>query len=82
VIAILLCPPPTFPADMFIAHLKASTPQANGQSDLRHLFAYDPSRTRHLLQFTQAVMRHPGPVSPGERELLAAMTSSDNQCLF
>jgi hypothetical protein len=67
---------------MFIAHLKESTPQANGQSDLRHLFAYDPSRTRHLLEFTQAVMRHEGPLSPGERELLAAMTSRDNQCLF
>ena len=67
---------------MFIPHLKESTPQAKGQSDMRHLFAYDPSRTKHLLEFTQAVMRHPGPVSPGERELLAAMTSRDNQCLF
>src|SRR4051794_31195028 len=35
---------------MFISHLKDSTPQVNGQSDLRHLFAYDVSRTQHLLQ--------------------------------
>lgn len=79
--AILMCPPAAL-LQMFIAHLKDSTPQANGQSDLRHLFAYDPSRTKHLLEFTQAVMRHPGPLSPGERELVAAMTSRDNQCLF
>jgi len=67
---------------MFIRHLKDATPQANGQSDLRHLFAYAPDRTQHLLQFTEAVMRAPGPLSPGERELLAAMTSRENQCLF
>ena len=67
---------------MFIAHLKDATPQADGQSDLRHLFAYDPARTEHLLRFTQAVMRAPGPLSPGERELLAAMTSRENRCRF
>lgn len=67
---------------MFIAHLKDATPQADGQSDLRHLFAYDPSRTQHLLQFTQVAMRDPGPLSPGERELLAAMTSRENRCRF
>ena len=67
---------------MFIPELKTATPQADGQSDLRHLFAYDPGRTKHLLQFTQAVMRAPGPLSPGERELLAAMTSRENLCLF
>jgi alkylhydroperoxidase family enzyme len=67
---------------MFIQELKTATPQAGGQSDLRHLFAYDPSRTQHLLQFTQAVMRAPGPLSSGERELLAAMTSRENRCLF
>jgi len=67
---------------MFISHLKDATPQANGQSDLRHLFAYDPSRTRHLLEFTQEVMRAPGPLSPGERELIAAMTSQENRCPF
>jgi alkylhydroperoxidase family enzyme len=67
---------------MFIQELKTATPQADGQSDLRHLFAYDPFRTQHLLQFTQAVMRAPGPLTSGERELLAAMTSRENRCLF
>ena len=67
---------------MFIPHLKDSTPQADGFSDLRHLFAYDPGRSQYLLQFTQAVMRSPGRLTPGERELLAAMTSQERHCLF
>ena len=67
---------------MFIPHFKHATPQADGQSDLRRLFAYDPDRSKHLLEFTQAAMRSPGPLSPGERELLAAMTSRENACLF
>ena len=67
---------------MFIAHLKDSTPQADGFSDLRHLVAFDPGRSRYLLQFTQAVMRSPGRLTPGERELLAAMTSQERHCLF
>jgi alkylhydroperoxidase family enzyme len=67
---------------MFIAHLKDSTPQADGQSDLRHLFAYDPGRSRYLLQFTQEVMRASGALTTGERELLAAMTSQERHCLF
>jgi len=67
---------------MFIPHFKDATPQALGQSDLRHLLAYDPDRTQHLLQFTQAVMRAPGPLSPGEREMVAAMTSHANDCFF
>ena len=67
---------------MFIPHFKHATPQADGQSDLRRLFAYDPDRSKYLLEFTQATMRAPGPLSPGERELLAAMTSRENACLF
>jgi alkylhydroperoxidase family enzyme len=67
---------------MFIQHLVDATPQCEGQSDLRRLFVYDSNRTTHLLQFTQAVMRGPGPLSPGERELIAAMTSQENFCPF
>jgi len=75
--------PPLFPTRrMFIRHFTDTTPQASGQSDLRRLFAYDPARSEHLLRFTQEVMRGPGPLSPGERELLAAMTSTENHCLF
>ena len=67
---------------VFLEAIKTATPQANGQSDLRHLFAYQPQSMRHLLAFTQAVMRDTGPLPPGECELIAAMTSKDNHCLF
>lgn len=47
-----------------------------------HLFAYKPEATRHLEQFTQAIMRGPSPLSPGQRELIAAYTSKLNDCEF
>jgi len=58
--------------------------QAAGQacSQIWHLFAYKPAATRHLEQFTQAVMRGPSPLSPGLRELIAAYTSKQNDCEF
>ena len=49
---------------------------------ISHLFAYKPDRTDHLAAFTQGVMRGPSPLSPGERELIAAFTSRRNRCLF
>ena len=47
-----------------------------------HLFAYKPEATQHLAQFTQAVLRGPAPLSPGLRELIAAYTSTRNDCPF
>lgn len=47
-----------------------------------HLFAYQPEATGHLARFTQAIMREPGPLSPGTRELIAAYTSARNDCPF
>lgn len=47
-----------------------------------HLFAFLPRATDHLARFTQEIMRGPGPVSPGIRELIAAYTSYRNDCPF
>ena len=47
-----------------------------------HLFAFLPSATEHLVRFTQEIMRGPGPLSPGMRELIAAYTSAQNDCPF
>ena len=47
-----------------------------------HLFAFKPKMTRHLAAFTQELMRGPSPLSTGMRELIAAFTSSSNQCPF
>jgi len=47
-----------------------------------HLLAFKPGATEHLTRFTQEIMREEAPLSPGLRELIAAYTSSRNQCPF
>jgi alkylhydroperoxidase family enzyme len=71
--------PGSGPAAGLIAQAKAAgvpVPQ------IWHLFAYKPDRTRHLADLTHQVMRGPSPLSPGQRELIAAFTSAQNRCLF
>ena len=80
---------------MFLPHVEAN-PQPGPYRDLIeamrrdgaeypqiwHLFAYLPAATDHLARFTQEILRGPSPLSPGLRELIAAYTSSRNQCPF
>lgn len=47
-----------------------------------HMFSYKMHATVHLERFTQEMMREPAPLLPGIRELIAAYTSSLNQCPF
>ena len=47
-----------------------------------YLFAFKPRATEHLSRFTQEVMRGPSPLTPAQRELIAAFTSNLNHCLF
>jgi hypothetical protein len=47
-----------------------------------HLFAFRPEATDHLGAFTQEFMRGECPLSSGLRELIAAFTSSGNNCPF
>jgi hypothetical protein len=47
-----------------------------------HMFSYKMQATVHLERFTQEMLREPAPLSPGLRELIAAYTSSLNQCPF
>ena len=49
---------------------------------IMHLFAFKPERTQYLSLFTQCVMRGPSPLPSWQRELIAALTSKLNQCLF
>ena len=60
------------------------TMQAQGAEypQIWHLFAFRPEATQHLARFTQEILREPGPLTPGLRELIAAYTSSRNQCPF
>jgi alkylhydroperoxidase family enzyme len=80
---------------MFLADVEANPQPGRYQNLIRaaqsagveypqiwHMFAFRPQATEHLARFTQEVMRGPGPLSPGIRELIAAFTSSRNQCPF
>lgn len=49
---------------------------------IMHLFAWRPEATEHLGRFTQEVMRHARELSPGQCELIAAVVSGKNDCLF
>ena len=81
---------PMYLAD--VEAFKGTSPRAHAIEQMRgagvpvpqimHLFAFKPDRTDHLAAFTQGVMRGPSPLLPGQRELIAALTSTLNQCLF
>ena len=64
------------------AQFSAMEAQGIPVPQILYLFAYKPRRTEHLSRFTQEVMRGPSPLTPGQRELIAAFTSSRNQCPF
>jgi hypothetical protein len=62
--------------------IEAFRRQGKEYPQIWHLFAYLPSATEHLARFTQEMLRGPGPLSPGMRELIAAFTSQRNHCPF
>ena len=62
--------------------LITAMPPGAGYPQIWHLFAFLPRATEHLARFTQEIMREEAPLSPGLRELIAAYTSSRNQCPF
>jgi uncharacterized peroxidase-related enzyme len=57
-------------------------PSRLGSTSLRDLFAMFPERARFLLEYHQAVMRGPSPLSVAERELIFAYGSGVNACTF
>jgi uncharacterized peroxidase-related enzyme len=49
---------------------------------IRNLFAFRPEATAHLARFTHTVMHEDAPLTPAQRELIAAYTSFQNECEF
>jgi uncharacterized peroxidase-related enzyme len=47
-----------------------------------HLLAFDPEAAHHLAALSHTLMHKECPISPGLRELIAAYTSSLNDCEF
>ncbi|MEZ0228635.1 MAG: peroxidase [Planctomycetota bacterium] len=72
------------------AHRPGAGPHAQMMADappgtipqILHLFAWRPEATQHLARFTQAIMRQARELSPGQCELIAAVVSGKNDCLF
>jgi alkylhydroperoxidase family enzyme len=62
--------------------IAAARSQGQEWPQIWSLFAYLPRATEHLAMFTQEILRGPGPLTPGLRELIAAHTSARNHCLF
>jgi len=62
-----------------IRAMRAASPE---YPQIWHMFAFRPQATNHLARFTQEILREPGPLSPGIRELIAAFTSARNDCPF
>ena len=52
------------------------------QSALLDVFRQYPATARPLIQFHQALMRGPSPLTAGERELIAAFVSGLNACAY
>jgi uncharacterized peroxidase-related enzyme len=49
---------------------------------IRGLMATKPQSGAKLLQLAQQLLRGPSPLTPGERELIAAVVSAGNDCAF
>jgi AhpD family alkylhydroperoxidase len=61
-----------------MTHLPSLPPEAT----LLHVFRAFPDTARPLLDYHQALMRGPSPLSIGERELIAAYVSGLNACSY
>jgi hypothetical protein len=66
----------------YTALIRAAQSAGGEYPQIWHLFAFKPEATVHLERWTQAIMRGPSPLSPGQRELIAAFTSARNHCPF
>jgi uncharacterized peroxidase-related enzyme len=67
---------------VYKALIDAATSRAAEYSKIWDLFAFQEAFTVHLARFSQGVLRQPATISPGLRELIAAYTSSLNECAF
>ena len=60
----------------------AYIPVPDGLPGIRGLLAFRPETAAPLGQLADALLHAPGPLSPGERELIAAHVSHLNDCTF
>src|SRR5580704_3318257 len=53
-----------------------------GVPGIRSLVMFRPETGKHLYELAQVLLRGPSPLSPAERELIAAYVSHRNHCMF
>lgn len=53
-----------------------------GVPGIRSLVMFRPETGKHLYELAQVLLRGESPLSPAERELIAAYVSSQNNCMF
>jgi len=67
---------------VYQALIDAARSRGAEYSKIWDLFAFQQGFTVHLARFSHGVLRQPATISPGLRELIAAYTSSLNECGF
>ena len=73
---------PTAEAGRYGRAIEAARRSGTPLPQIFHLFAFHPRAAKHLNAFAQEVLREDAPLSPGQRELIAAWTSARNDCRF
>ena len=53
-----------------------------GVPGIRSLFQFSPETGKPLCELAEVLLRGPSPLSPAERELIAAYVSHRNECVF
>ena len=61
-----------------MAHIKVP----EGVPGIRSLVMFRPDTGKHLYDLAHVLLREPSPLTPAERELIAAYVSSRNNCKF
>ena len=61
-----------------MAHIKVP----DGVPGIRSLVMFRPDTGKHLYDLAHVLLREPSPLTPAERELIAAYVSAGNNCMF
>lgn len=70
------------PAGHYAGLIEAARSRGVGMPQIWHMLSYKPAVGDALTALTEVVMRGESPLSPGLRELIAAVTSQGNHCEF
>jgi uncharacterized peroxidase-related enzyme len=57
-------------------------PSLPADASTRHVFTAHPEIYSHLASISEAILRGPSPLTPGQRELIGAYVSSLNSCQY